>query len=428
MGVRSIQSNTEPLESVFEAPPSKSVTHRALVAASLARGRSVLYRPLDADDGRITRDGLSALGISIESAPGRWTVDGSRGDVPGGGEVFCGESGTSMRFLFAVAALGASASTLDGAPRLRERPVQELATALASLGASIRLAGTPGGLPAVVGGVRIEGGRVRVASSRSSQFASALLLIGSRLSGGLEVTLEPPAVSLPYVAVTVDVLKSFGVPVEHRGAMSWYVPPGDYAGREIVVEGDHSSASYFLAAPAVVGGTVRVNGLLPDSQQPDARLRHILAGFGCRVETGPDWIQVDGDGRIPGFDLDMSDCPDIVPTIAVCGLFAKERAVIRGIGHLRHKESDRLELVASNLRALGRHAEALEDRLEIGPPGSLTGTTVSTASDHRMAMAFALAGLRLPGVSVDDGECVAKSNPGFWDEFRRLEGDGGDRL
>ncbi len=423
MGVRSIQSNARPLEGVFEAPPSKSVTHRALVAASLARGRSVLHRPLDADDGRITRDGLSALGISIESAPGRWTVEGSGGHVPGGGEVFCGESGTSMRFLFAVASLGASPSTLDGAPRLRERPVQELATALTSLGASIRLAETPGGLPAVVGGARIAGGQVRVASGRSSQFASACLLVGSRLSGGLEVILEPPAVSLPYVAVTVDVLRSFGVRVEHRDALTWYVSPGDYEGREIVVEGDHSSASYFLAAPAVVGGTVRVNGLAPDSKQPDARLRQILAGFGCRVETGSDWIRVEGDGRIPGFDLDMSDCPDIVPTVAVCGLFAEKSAVIRGIGHLRHKESDRLELVASNLRALGRHAEAVEDRLEIGPPGVLKGATLPTASDHRMAMAFALAGLRLPGVSVDDDRCVAKSNPGFWDEFSRLEGD-----
>ncbi len=427
MGVRSIKSNTKPLEGVFEAPPSKSVTHRALVAAALARGRSVLHRPLDADDGRITRDGLSALGISIESAPGRWIVNGSGGQVPGGGDVFCGESGTSMRFLFAVAALGASASTLDGAPRLRERPVQELATALSALGASIRLAETPGGLPAVVGGVRVEGGRVQVASGRSSQFASALLLVGSRLSGGLEVNLEPPAVSLPYVAVTVDVLESFGIHVEHRGALSWYVPPSDYDGREFVVEGDHSSASYFLAAPAVSGGTVRVNGLAPDSKQPDARLRQILAGFGCRVEAGDDWIQVAGDGSIPGFDLDMSDCPDIVPTVAVCGLFANEPAVIRGIGHLRHKESDRLELVASNLRALGRHAEAVEDRLEIGPPGSLKGVTVPTASDHRMAMAFALAGLRLPGVSVDDGECVAKSNPGFWDEFSRLESGGRNR-
>jgi 3-phosphoshikimate 1-carboxyvinyltransferase len=410
-----------PLDAVLRATSSKSVTHRALVAAALADGESVLYDPLDADDTRATRDGLVALGVAIRAEPGRWIVQGCGGWLPGAGSLSMGESGTTMRFLTAVAALGQAASRLDGAPRLRERPVGELAAALEQLGGTIHPDPATGGLPLTAGGSPMRGGAVSLPGSRSSQFASALLLIGPRLQGGLELSVEPPAVSLPYVDVTVAVLAAFGVSAERVSELRWRVAAGDFAGRDYRVEGDHSSASYFLAAAALVGGRVRVRNLSPTSAQPDARLGAILRGLGCRVETGSDWIEVEGDGRIPGFDLELAGSPDIVPTLAVLALFAEGPCVIRGVAHLRHKESDRLEVLARNLRTLGRHAAAFDDRLVVDPPPPcLGGGRITTASDHRMAMAFAVAGLRVDGVVIDDPACVTKSNPGFWNQLGAL--------
>jgi 3-phosphoshikimate 1-carboxyvinyltransferase len=388
----------------------------------MASGRSVITGPLDADDTRTTAGGLASLGFRIDMSDDRWVVEGRNGRVPGGGTIALHESGTSFRLLTAVASLGKKASRLDGSPRLRQRPVEELAVALSSMGARIRLTAGGGGLPLEAGGQPIRGGRVVIPAGRSSQFASAMLLIGSRLPGGLELELSPPAVSLPYVEVTVRVLREFGVRVERPEELRWRVPECDYPGREYRVEGDHSSASYFLAAAAILGGRVRAEGLDPDSAQADARLQRILPDLGCTVRSGPDWVQVEGTGTIRPFDLDMSDAPDLVPTLAVLALFADGPSAMRGVGHLRIKESDRLETLAGNLRRLGREASTTRDELLVGEVTSRKpqSAVIETASDHRMAMAFAIAGLRLPGVTIDDADCVAKSNPGFWQDLYRL--------
>lgn len=423
MNARRINGARKPVDAVLRAMPSKSVTHRALVAAALAGGGSTIHEPLVADDTCITRDGLRELGIEIRSDSDRWVVSGCGGAPRGGGVLSLGESGTSMRFLTAVAAIGGEPSKLDGAPRLRERPMRELASALQALGGSIELGPSDGGLPLRAGGGTLRGGRASLPSDRSSQFASALLLIGSRLPGGIDLTLEPPAVSLPYVVVTERVLADFGVAIERLGERRWQVRPGDYPGREYRVEGDHSSASYFLAAAAVVGGKVRVDGLVPSSAQPDARLGSILEQIGCRVATGPDWVEVEGSGRIPAFDLNMSEAPDLVPTVAILALFADGPCSLSAISHLRHKESDRLEVLARSLEVLGRRTEVTEDVLRIGAmPPRLEAGRISTESDHRMAMAFAIAGLRIPGVELADPDCVSKSNPSFWRQFGELEG------
>ncbi len=419
MNARRIRPLTRRIEAEIDAGPSKSFTHRALVAAALASGPSAVVDPLVADDTRITLDGLRGLGVAIVESADRWTVPGLPGALPGGGVLDLGDSGTSLRFLLSVAALGRAPSRLDGSPRLRERPLEELAVALRSLGGEVEL--TAGRLPALTGGLPPAGGTVAIPSGRSSQFASSLLLIGSRLPGGLDLHLEAPVVSSPYVELTVSVLRAFGVAVSRIGDDHWRVEEGSYPGTEYRVEGDHSAASYFLAAAAVTGGRLRVRGLSPDSQQADACLQRILADAGCDVLRGPDWIEVRGHGEIRPMDLDMAAAPDLVPTLAVLALFAEGPSTFRRIGHLRHKESDRLELLARNLEALGRPARATADRLEIGPPvKALRGGTVVTASDHRMAMAFAIAGLRVPGIVVDDADCVGKSNPGFWDQLDGL--------
>jgi len=399
------------------------MTHRALVVAALADGESRIHNPLEADDTRVTLRGLEALGIPVAAAEGCWTVAGRGGSIPGAGSLELGESGTSLRFLMAVAALGRSPSRLDGASRLRERPVHELADALLAVGGSVTLTGGGGGLPLTVGGSAPSGGPVRVRAGRSSQFASALLLTASRLPRGLDLTLDPPAVSLPYVQLTVEALAAFGVACEQPEILRFRVRPTEYAGIDYRVEGDHSTASYFLAAAAIVGGQVRVEGLDPSSSQPDARLGRLLGELGCQVDRGDDWIEVTGSGEISGFDLDLSEAPDLAPTIAVLGLFAEGPSVIRGVAHLRIKESDRLAALAANLTGLGRPALARDDRLEIEPArNELRGTTIRTESDHRIAMAFAIAGMRLGGVRLDDGECVAKSNPEFWEQLARLAG------
>jgi len=422
---RAIQPRNKAVSATLRIAPSKSVTHRALVAAALASGHSVIVDPLDADDTRTTAEGLASLGFRVDLRGARWELEGLDGRVPGGGTIALGDSGTSFRFLTAVAGIGETSSRLDGSPRLRQRPVQELAGALSSLGARIALTPGGGGLPLRAGGCPVRGGSVVLPAGRSSQFTSALLLIGSRLPGGLEIVLAPPAVSLPYVEVTVRVLREFGVRIERTGELRWRVSEGGYRGREFRVEGDHSSASYFLAAAAILGGRVRAEGLDPDSAQPDARLQRILHDLGCRVRSGPDWVEIEGSGRIRPFDLDLSDAPDLVPTLAVLALFADGPSAMRGVGHLRIKESDRLETLAGNLRRLGRDASTTEDALLVGPDSSRRpkGAMIETASDHRMAMAFAIAGLRIPGVTIDDADCVAKSNPDFWKDFSRLTTD-----
>lgn len=422
MRPRTVAALRGPLNARVRAVPSKSVTHRALVAAALAGGRSTIRQPLIADDSRVTLEGLRALGIRAEERDDAWIVEGCGGDVPGAGALLLGDSGTSLRLLLALACLGRSPSHFDGSARLRERPVQELAAALQELRAKIELTPDGGGLPLVAGGRPPLGGAVRLPASRSSQFASALLLVAARMPAGLDLQLEPPVVSFPYIELTVQVLETFGVTVQRPGAHRFVVAPTDYAGRDYVVEGDHSSASYFLAAAAICGGCVRVEGLNPTSAQADARLGSYLERLGCRVLRGGDWIEVRGGGALPGFDLDLSDAPDLGPTVAVLGLFAEGPSVVRGVAHLRLKESDRLEQLAANLRAMGRAATAREDRLEIGaasaPPREVG---IRTASDHRIAMAFAVAGLRVPGVTVDDADCVSKSNPSFWEQLEALQ-------
>ena len=414
---RLLPSADRPLDARIRAPSSKSVTHRALVAAALAEGDSEIVRPLDARDTRATLSGLEALGIPVSTAAGRWTVRGQGGRIAGGSRLDLEESGTSLRLLTAVAALGAAASRIDGAARLRQRPLSELIATLRTLGARV----VHDGLPLEVGGTPFRGGDVCVDGSRSSQFVSALMLIGPCLEGGLRVRMEPPAVSLPYVELTRAVMRDFGVETTALEPLMWRVPTGRYQATEFSVDGDHSSASYFMAAPLVAGGCVRVERIDPGSAQADACFPRILERLGARVRSGENWIEIRSDGGVPAFDLSMEHAPDLVPTVAALGLFSDGPSVIRDIAHLRLKESDRIEQLAVNLRCLGRAVEIREDRLEISEPGiELRAARIETAGDHRIAMAFALVGLRVRGLSVDDAACVDKSNPEFWTAWRSL--------
>lgn len=424
MNFRPIRPGRGPLDATVRAPGSKSVTHRALVVAALATGDSEVRFPLDSEDIRATVDGLRAVGAVLEPVAGHWRVRGCGASVAGGGEANLGESGTSMRLLAAVAALGGSPTRFQGAGRLADRPMEELYGALRALGATVETAGPDRALPARIGGSTMRGGRVVVGASRSSQFASALLCVGARLPGGIEVRLDPPVVSRPYIDLTVEVLGAFGIAVRQDGERRWSVREAAYAGRRFDVECDHSAAAFLEVAAAVRGGTVHVEGLRAESVQPDARLGRLLREIGCDVSVDTTGVRITGGGAIPGFEVDLSEAPDLAPAVSILALFSPAPCTLHGLSHLRFKESDRLTVLASNLAALGRAVEIRGDSMHFAAqdPGMLAGVRIATAGDHRIAMAFAVAGLVLPGVEIADPDCVAKSYPGFWDDLARLGG------
>jgi 3-phosphoshikimate 1-carboxyvinyltransferase len=409
-----------PIDAAFDAIPSKSATHRALVAASMAEGESTIGRPLDAADTRATRDALSALGATVRSEPGAWMVRGRGGGFRGGAAIDCGASGTTARFLLALAALGAAPSTIDGTDRLRERPMAPLAAALRSLGAVIVSRGE-GELPLVAGGAPVPGGRVTLSGGASSQFASAILLAAPGFTRGVHLVIAPPLVSAGYLAMTRRTLERFGAVVHSGAPHEIVVAAGPLAPRRLTIEGDHSAASYLFAAAAVRGGTVRVAGLARDSLQPDARFLTDLAALGCTVTEDAGAIVVRSDGRIPPFSIDLAGAPDLAPTLCALAVHAEGACRLTGLDHLRLKESDRLAALAAGAACFGARAMVEGGTLAIEPraSGRRDEGPLDVVGDHRIAMAFAVAGLR-GGVLLSDGSVVAKSYPSFWEDFARL--------
>lgn len=415
------------------APPSKSVTQRALLIASLCPGRSRLVRPLLGEDGLLLRGALAACGTGI-AACGEEAADlevtGGEAVRGAGTALMLGNAGTAMRFLAARLAVEPDPRLLDGGSRMRQRPIEDLLGALRGLGMeaeSVRGNGCP---PIRVGGGRPRGGAVSLSGARSSQFISALLMAAPRLERGVDVGVEGPLVSRPYVELTASVMRRFGVEVRSGAAGDRFaVAPGHaYRAAEMAIEGDWSSASYLFAAAAIVPGRVEVEGLDPDSSQGDAGILELLRRMGCRVEAkaegrspGGGRVTVEGPERLRAVDADLGGMPDLAPTVAVLALFADGVSRIYGVPHLRLKESDRIEALAAGIAALGGDAVTGEDGLTIRPR-ALKGGAIDPHGDHRMAMAFAIAGLRVPGTTVLDPACVAKSYPGFWDDFERLTG------
>ncbi len=427
-GVRSIRSLRR-VEAKVEAPPSKSATQRALIAASLAPGRTILRRPLLGDDGRHLLRALEALGVGarLEGVDGSavLTLEGlPEAPPPAGLRLDAGDAGTAMRFLAGRGATEPVAITIDGSPRMRQRPIEELLQALRGLGAEAASLAGNGCPPVRVGGRGLPGGEVRLAGGRSSQFLSAILLAAPAAAGPVAVEVDADLVSRPYVDLTLAVMRAFGVEVR-RGDSSTggrryeTIPGARYRPAEQTIEGDWSSASYWFLAAAIVPGRVRVLGLDPATAQGDARLLPLLEAMGCRVGRVGDAIEVEGGGPLRGIDADLRDLPDMAPTLAVAALFATGPTTITGVPHLRFKESDRIATLCTAIAAVGGRATPRADGLRIDP-APLAGALIDPRRDHRMAMAFAIAGLRVPGISILDPGCVSKSYPGFWDDFDSL--------
>jgi 3-phosphoshikimate 1-carboxyvinyltransferase len=417
---RVVMAPSGPLRGEMEAPPSKSSSHRALLIAALARGTSRLTRCLGAEDIELTRRALASLGVSIvPDGPDVLRVDGCEGRLPGlTADLQLGNSGTSLRFLTAVAALGPGRTRLDGNPRLRQRPVGAIARALEPLGARAEWEGEPGFAPLIVAGGPLQGGRTRLEMGESSQFASALLLVAPCTPLGVEITLDGAAVSRPYLDLTLDWMERFSGPPVATSAKRLVIPGGGgYRADDVTIEGDYSSAAFLFAGAAVTGGRVRISALPPLSRQADVAFLPFLSAMGCAVERDADAVSVAGPRRLHALDAEIGDCPDLAPAIAAVALFADGPTSLRGAPHLRLKESDRIGDLAAGLRLLGARVEERPDGLVIHP-GAPHGATLDPRGDHRLAMAFAVAGLRIDGVEILDPGCVAKSCPDF---FTRLE-------
>jgi 3-phosphoshikimate 1-carboxyvinyltransferase len=417
-----IKPASTPVRGTVRPPGSKSITNRALVCAALAGGVSELRGALASDDTAVMIDSLRRLGVETDfnTAASLITVRGCGGKLPRhGAELFVGNSGTTIRFLAAVCALGTGTFRLDGVARMRERPIGDLVDALAHLGVEVRAESAGGCPPVVLNAAGLRGGTVNVRGDVSSQFLSGLLLALPCAARLTSIHVEGPLVSVPYVEMTLDVMRAFGAEVLRPSAAVYEVPaPQKYAARSYDIEPDASAASYFWAAAAITQGSVTVAGLGLGSLQGDVQFCDCLARMGCQVRYSADGTTVTG-GPLTGIELDMNAISDTVQTLSVVALFAKGPTTIRGVAHIRHKETDRIGNLAIELRKLGACVEVLDDGLRI-TPGPLRCAELETYDDHRMAMSLALAGLKQPGVVIHDPGCTAKTYPRFFEDFQSL--------
>lgn len=407
-------------------PGSKSISNRTLLLCALARGDTEVAGLLDADDVTVMVSALRTLGITIEPRPGTrdFCVHGGGGALPvKRAELFLGNAGTAFRPLTAVLALGDGTYLLSGVARMHERPIGALVDALRALGADIRYLGEEGFPPLSIGPGHLHSdARVAISGGISSQFVSALLMALPLLGGDITVDVVGALVSRPYVQMTLSLMARFGVDAAWDGSERLRVPKSDgyrSPGR-IVVEGDASSASYFLAAGAIGGGPVRVQGVGSDSIQGDIGFADTLAAMGALVTLGSDWIEVEGRAPLRAIDADFTHMPDAAMTAAMVALFAQGTSTLRGIASWRVKETDRIAAMAAELTKLGAGVAAGADWLTITPPSEFSAATINTYDDHRMAMCFALATLGGVAVRINDPECVRKTFPDYFAVFRGL--------
>lgn len=411
-----------PVRGSIRPPGSKSITNRALVCAALADGRSTLSGALDSEDTQVMIAALQQLGLSLAHHPAAGVIDitGCGGRLPQHGlDLYVANSGTTMRFLAAMVALGRGRYRLDGVARMRERPIEDLLAALRQLGVAVRSERENGCPPVLIEADGLRGGRAEIAGDVSSQFLSGLLMAAPYAQGPIEIAVAGPLVSQPYIEMTLAVMQAFGVDVQAADLRQFRIPaPLVYRGRDYAIEPDASAASYFLAAAAVAGGRVTVEGLSRRSLQGDVAFCDCLERMGCRVSCTDDSITVEG-GKLRGIDVDMNAISDTVQTLSVVALFADGPTSIHGVGHIRHKETDRLHALAVELRKLGAAVDEQDDGLRI-IPGALHGAEIDTYDDHRMAMSLALAGLVVPGVVIRDPGCTRKTYPGFFADLAAL--------
>ena len=399
----------------IRVPGSKSYTHRSLIAAALGDGPCTIGNPLFSQDTILTADALQQMGIDIERREDSWIVYGKDGCIGSCNHpIYLGNSGTSMRLLTAVAALSKEPVVLTGNARMQQRPIEDLLQGLKRLGidaASRQAGGCP---PVRIAGGPIRGGAIEIDCSKSSQFLSALLLVAPCTPAGMHIRVPTEPVSKPYIDMTLHVMADFGIEYRRSGYREFQVPGGQHYHRDgYLVEPDASQAGYFWAAAAITGCRILVEGISLDSRQGDVQFVRILEAMGCSVVQEDGAIGIEGKRGLRAIDVDMSAMPDLVPTLAVVAAFAEGKTTVRNVSHLRIKESDRLRVTMDNLERMGIRVSTDGSNLEVWG-GAPHGALIKTCDDHRMAMSFAMAGLVVPGIVIDEETCVGKSFPDFW--------------
>jgi len=412
------------VEGQIQLPGSKSLSNRILLLSALARGTTEVYNLLDSDDTVHMMEALRRLGVQflLSEDRTRCQVQGLGGPFPPQEtELFLGNAGTAVRPLCAALCLGRGVFIIRGEPRMYQRPIRDLVDALRQLGANIDYLGADGCPPLSIRANGIRGGTVSVRGNVSSQYLTALLLASPLAQEDTIIEVEGDLVSKPYIDMTVDVVRRFGAGVEMSGYQSFRVAGGQgyQSPGEALVEGDASSATYFLAAAAIRGGTVRVDGVGSASVQGDVKLADVLEQMGAEVRRGVDWIEVSR-GELHGVDLDLNSIPDAAMTVATTALFARGKTAIRNIHNWRVKETDRLAAMATELRKVGAEVIEGDDYLEITPPQRITPATIDTYNDHRMAMCFSLAALGDAAITINDPGCVSKTFPDYFEKLASI--------
>ncbi|EON24627.1 3-phosphoshikimate 1-carboxyvinyltransferase [Nocardioides sp. CF8] len=402
---------TAPVERVVSLPGSKSLTNRALVLAALADGPSLVRRPLRSRDTLLMVAGLRAMGVGVTDEEDDWRI--TPGPLTADAEVDCGLAGTVMRFMPPVAGLSSGTIAFDGDPHMRQRPIGEVLTALAGLGVDIDDGGR-GSLPFVVRGQgSVPGGTVVIDASASSQFISALLLAGARYDSGVDIRHDgKPVPSLPHIEMTIAMLRARGVEVDDSDANRWAVAPGPIAAIDEAIEPDLSNAAPFVALAATTGGVVTIRDWPASTTQPGDELREVLTRMGCDVFLDDTGLTVRGTGELRGVDLDLHDIGELTPAIAALCALADSPSHLRGVGHIRHHETDRLAALAAELGNLGADVTEHADGLSIRP-APLHGGVFRTYADHRMAHAGVILGSAVDGVLVEDIATTSKTFPDF---------------
>ena len=407
-----------------DLPGSKSLSNRVLLLSMLAEGTTQIQNLLDSDDVRYMIGALEKLGITLQETreKNEISVEGCSGRIPNSDlELMLGNAGTAMRPLTAALTLGQGRYVLDGVPRMRERPIVDLVEGLQQLGAKVRLLNGPPGPPVEILAQGLPGGTARIKGSVSSQFLSAILMAAPGAQKDITLEIDDTLVSVPYVEMTLALMERFGVHVENRDFQEFHIPgkqtyhsPGDF-----FVEGDASSASYFLAGAAITGGTVTVHGCGTESLQGDSKFAEVLEQMGAETQWQPHSVTVRGN-TLKGVDLDMNRMPDAAMTLAVAALFAEGTTKIRNVYNWRLKETERMKAVTTELRKLGAEVEEGEDYLIIDPPDQIQSTEIETYDDHRMAMAFSLAACGAESVTILDPGCVSKTFPDYFEVLKSV--------
>lgn len=415
--IKEIRPLSGTLNARVNVPGSKSITNRALICASLAKGESLLRNASDSNDTALMINGLNQFGVLVRHTNSELKVEGTEGKLYAPKfPIPVGNAGTTLRFMLSLAALAQGKTIFEGSERMAERPIDDLVNSLSNLGVKAEVHQAR----YIVEGPSLQGGTAKLSAAKSSQFLSSLLMVAPYAQRDIIVEVEGTPSSFSYVEMTLAIMKQFGIHLPTNTSNVFTIEAGRrYAPSSFDVEADASAASYFFAAAAICGGEVFVEGVKGSSMQGDSKFLNVLHEMGCEIFEEVNGVRVKRIGDLKGIEIDMNSMPDVVPTLAVAALFASTPTRIRNVGHLRHKESDRLQALESELGKLGGTVSVSDETLEI-QPSRLHGAQLDTHDDHRLAMSFALTGLKVPGIGVENPDCVKKSFPRFWSEFEKL--------